>query len=110
MAPLVFASMVAPHHFGGSAGREGAAVQIGGAISEQFCIWFNLAAIDTGHFCMAAILELLSRVLAHAQRWKTITATIAGGHALIDLRCVAAQQREPDQSQMVRNDAYERTH
>ena len=35
MAPLVLAGTVVTHLFGGSAGREGTAVQIGGAISEQ---------------------------------------------------------------------------
>ncbi len=34
------------HLFGGSAGREGTAVQIGGAISERFCTWFKLNADD----------------------------------------------------------------
>jgi H+/Cl- antiporter ClcA len=46
MAPLVFAGTVVTHLFGGSAGREGTAVQIGGAISEQFCTWFRLNADD----------------------------------------------------------------
>jgi H+/Cl- antiporter ClcA len=46
MAPLVLAGTVITHLFGGSAGREGTAVQIGGAISEQFCGWFNLDADD----------------------------------------------------------------
>ena len=46
MAPLVLAGTVITHLFGGSAGREGTAVQIGGAISEQFCTWFKLNAGD----------------------------------------------------------------
>jgi len=46
MAPLVLAGTVATHLFGGSAGREGTAVQIGGAVSEQFCRWFKLNADD----------------------------------------------------------------
>jgi len=36
MAPLVFFGTVATHFFGGSAGREGTAVQMGGAIADQF--------------------------------------------------------------------------
>lgn len=36
MAPLVLFGTVATHLFGGSAGREGTAVQIGGAIADQF--------------------------------------------------------------------------
>jgi H+/Cl- antiporter ClcA len=42
MAPLVLIGTVVTHLFGGSAGREGTAVQIGGAVSEQFCAWFKL--------------------------------------------------------------------
>jgi len=46
MAPLVLAGTVVTHLFGGSAGPAGTTVQIGGAVSEQFCTWFNLNADD----------------------------------------------------------------
>ncbi len=36
MAPLVFFGTLITHLFGGSAGREGTAVQMGGAIADQF--------------------------------------------------------------------------
>ncbi|TKG88150.1 chloride channel protein [Puteibacter caeruleilacunae] len=36
MAPLVLFGTVATHFFGGSAGREGTAVQMGGALADQF--------------------------------------------------------------------------
>ena len=36
MAPLVFLGTIITHLFGGSAGREGTAVQMGAAISDQF--------------------------------------------------------------------------
>lgn len=36
MAPLVYIGTVLTHLFGGSAGREGTAVQMGGAIADQF--------------------------------------------------------------------------
>ena len=36
MAPLVFIGTIVTHLFGGSAGREGTAVQVGGAIADQF--------------------------------------------------------------------------
>jgi H+/Cl- antiporter ClcA len=42
MAPLVFFGTVATHFFGGSAGREGTAVQMGGAIADQFTRLFGL--------------------------------------------------------------------
>jgi H+/Cl- antiporter ClcA len=42
MVPLVFVSTLLTHLFGGSAGREGTAVQIGASISDQFTKCFNL--------------------------------------------------------------------
>ncbi|WP_200975593.1 voltage-gated chloride channel family protein [Echinicola sp. 20G] len=46
MAPLVLFGTIATHLFGGSAGREGTAVQMGGAIADQFTKWFKLKPID----------------------------------------------------------------
>lgn len=42
MAPLVLLGTLLTHLFGGSAGREGTAVQMGGAISDQFSKLFHL--------------------------------------------------------------------
>ncbi|MGG7034293.1 MAG: chloride channel protein [Flavobacterium sp.] len=42
MAPLVLITTLITHLFGGSAGREGTAVQMGGAIADQFTSIFNL--------------------------------------------------------------------
>jgi len=42
MAPLVLLGTLVTHLFGGSAGREGTAVQMGGAIADQFTRFFNL--------------------------------------------------------------------
>jgi H+/Cl- antiporter ClcA len=42
MAPLVLISTLLTHLVGGSAGREGTAVQMGGAIADQFTRKFNL--------------------------------------------------------------------
>lgn len=42
MAPLVLISTLITHLFGGSAGREGTAVQMGGAIADQLTSIFNL--------------------------------------------------------------------
>jgi len=42
MAPLVFISTLLTHLAGGSAGREGTAVQMGGAIADQFTSLFKL--------------------------------------------------------------------
>ncbi len=46
MAPLVLFSTVLTHLFGGSAGREGTAVQIGGSISYKLAGWFRLSDSD----------------------------------------------------------------
>ncbi|MGI9137412.1 MAG: chloride channel protein [Sediminibacterium sp.] len=46
MAPLVFVSTLLTHLTGGSAGREGTAVQMGGAIADQFTNVFKLNAVD----------------------------------------------------------------
>lgn len=42
MAPLVLFGTLVTHLFGGSAGREGTAVQMGGAIADQFTKLFRL--------------------------------------------------------------------
>ncbi|MCC9073749.1 voltage-gated chloride channel family protein [Flavobacterium sp. F-65] len=42
MAPLVYFGTIITHLFGGSAGREGTAVQMGGAIADQFTKIFKL--------------------------------------------------------------------
>jgi len=46
MAPLVFISSLLTHIGGGSAGREGTAVQMGGAIADQFTSIFHLTAAE----------------------------------------------------------------
>lgn len=46
MAPLVLFSTLITHLFGGSAGREGTAVQMGGAIADQFTRFFKLNTSD----------------------------------------------------------------
>lgn len=46
MAPLVYIGTVLTHLFGGSAGREGTAVQMGGAIADQFSRLFRFRQRD----------------------------------------------------------------
>lgn len=46
MAPLVFLGTLLTHIAGGSAGREGTAVQMGGAVADQFTNVFKLNAVD----------------------------------------------------------------
>ncbi|ULQ54642.1 voltage-gated chloride channel family protein [Flavihumibacter fluvii] len=42
MAPLILATTIITHLFGGSAGREGTAVQMGGSIAALFSRWYKL--------------------------------------------------------------------
>lgn len=46
MAPLVLFGTIITHLFGGSAGREGTAVQMGGTIADQFTRVFKLDALE----------------------------------------------------------------
>lgn len=46
MAPMVFSGTLITHLLGGSAGREGTAVQMGAAIADQFTKLFTLAKDD----------------------------------------------------------------
>ena len=46
MAPMVLFGTLITHLFGGSAGREGTAVQMGGAIADQFTKLFHLDASE----------------------------------------------------------------
>ncbi len=46
LSPLIFASTVITHLCGGSAGREGAALQLGGSIGAQVGRWFRLDEKD----------------------------------------------------------------
>lgn len=46
MAPLIFISTTLTHLFGGSAGREGAALQLGGSIGNQLGRWFRFDEKD----------------------------------------------------------------
>lgn len=44
MAPLILVSTVVTHLFGGSAGREGTAVQMGASLSDQLSRYFKISA------------------------------------------------------------------
>ncbi|ANI88952.1 voltage-gated chloride channel protein [Arachidicoccus ginsenosidimutans] len=55
MAPLVLATTVITHFFGGSAGREGTAIQIGGSIASFFARKFNLSKDDIRILLMMGI-------------------------------------------------------
>lgn len=55
MAPLIWGSTVISHLFGASVGREGTAVQMGGALADQLTHIFNLRREDRRLILMAGI-------------------------------------------------------
>jgi H+/Cl- antiporter ClcA len=55
MAPLVLVTTLITHLFGGSAGREGTAVQIGGSISGMIGKWLKLDKADTKIVLMSGV-------------------------------------------------------
>lgn len=55
MTPLVLAGTVITHLFGGSAGREGTAVQMGGSIASKCAGWLRLAPGDARLLMMTGV-------------------------------------------------------
>jgi H+/Cl- antiporter ClcA/PII-like signaling protein len=55
MAPLVLIGTVATHLFGGSAGREGTAIQMGGSLAGGLNRWLKLSQQDGRTLLMAGI-------------------------------------------------------
>ncbi len=55
MAPLVLVCTVVTHLFGGSAGREGTAIQMGGSIASTVCRWLKLPPQDVRTLLMAGV-------------------------------------------------------
>lgn len=55
MTPLVLTTTIVTHLFGGSAGREGTAVQMGGSMAALFGRWFKLNIEDTRILLMCGI-------------------------------------------------------
>ncbi|WP_256007448.1 voltage-gated chloride channel family protein [Pedobacter deserti] len=55
MAPIILITTVLTHLFGGSAGREGTAVQMGGGIADMFRKWFRLDEADAKIMLTAGI-------------------------------------------------------
>lgn len=62
MAPLIFVSTIITHLFGGSAGREGAALQLGGSIANQLGRWFHLDEDDVKIMVMSGMSAAFSAI------------------------------------------------
>lgn len=55
MAPLILIATVVTHLFGGSAGREGTAVQIGGSVASTVGRWLRLSSGDVKELLMVGV-------------------------------------------------------
>jgi len=55
MGPIILITTIITHLFGGSAGREGTAVQIGGSLASMFSSWFKLNRQDTQTLLTAGV-------------------------------------------------------
>lgn len=55
MAPIILLTTIITHLFGGSAGREGTAVQMGGSIAAMFGKWFKVSEADMRTLLIAGI-------------------------------------------------------
>lgn len=55
MAPLILVTTVITHLFGGSGGREGTAVQMGGSIASALSRWFRLGPENLRTMLMAGV-------------------------------------------------------
>lgn len=60
--PLIFVSTLLTHLTGGSAGREGAAIQLGGSIGNQLGSWFRLDEEDRHVIVMCGMSAAFSAV------------------------------------------------
>lgn len=61
-APLIFVSTAITHLFGGSAGREGAAIQLGGAGASALCKVFRLKDSERAVFIMSGMSAVFAGV------------------------------------------------
>ena len=62
MMPLIFIATITTHLFGGSAGREGAALQLGGSIGNKLGNWLKLSDADTRLMVMCGMSAAFSAI------------------------------------------------
>ena len=93
MAPLIFVATITTHLFGGSAGREGAALQLGGSIGNQLGRWFHLDEDDTRLIVMCGMSAAFSAIFGTplaAVIFAMEVATIGGMQYAAFVPCMAA--------------------
>ncbi len=62
MAPLIFVTTIITHFVGGSAGREGAALQLGGSLGDLFCRMLHLREKDKRTFIISGMSAAFSAI------------------------------------------------
>ncbi len=87
MAPLIFISTIITHLFGGSAGREGAALQLGGSIGQQLGKLFRFDEKDQRIVVMCGMSAAFSAIFGTPDRG--VHLFYGGGQRRSDVLCGA---------------------
>ena len=89
MAPLILGSTVVSHLFGASVGREGTAVQMGGALADQLCHQFKLSAPQRRVVLMTGIAAGFASVFGTPLAGAVFALEVLAGPALRHMRWAA---------------------
>ncbi len=89
MAPLILGSTVVSHLFGASVGREGTAVQMGGALADQLCHHFKLSAPQRRVVLMTGIAAGFASVFGTPLAGAVFALEVLAGPALRHMRWAA---------------------
>jgi len=89
MAPLVLGSTVVSHVFGASVGREGTAVQMGGALADQLSHHFKLSAAQRRVVLMTGIAAGFASVFGTPLAGAVFALEVLAGPALRHMRWAA---------------------
>jgi H+/Cl- antiporter ClcA len=89
MAPLILGSTVVSHVFGASVGREGTAVQMGGALADQLCHHFKLSAPQRRVVLMTGIAAGFASVFGTPLAGAVFALEVLAGPALRHMRWAA---------------------
>ena len=79
LTPLIFSTTIFTHLFGGSAGREGTAVQMGASIAAQFAGWFKLSIDDRKTLLMCGMSAGFAAVFGTPFAGAVFTFEVIGG-------------------------------
>jgi len=89
MAPMILGSTVISHLFGASVGREGTAVQMGGALADQLTPIFKLSTAQRQVVLMAGISAGFASVFGTPLAGALFALEVLAGPALLRMRWIA---------------------